>query len=88
MAVRARRYGLFPLPDSDSDSDRDTDSCSMQDISISSDLDSDPQTEMYVIGTEICPWDRDPSLNGYSTHLGKGSESESKLWKHVLHNTM
>ena len=33
---------------------------------------SDPLIEMYVIGTEICP------CNGYSNHLGKGSESKSE----------
>ena len=43
-------------------SDTDTDSCTMQDFPTGSDLDSDPLTEMHVIGTEICPWDRDPSL--------------------------
>ena len=47
----------------------------MQDLSIGSDLDSDPQIEMYVIGMEISPWDRD--LN-----------RSSSQWKHVLHNTM
>ena len=36
-------------------------------------LDSDPLIEMYVIGTKVCLWDRDPSI-----HLGKGSESESE----------
>ena len=50
--------GLFPLTDSDSD----TNSCTMQDFSIGSDSDSDPLIEMNVIGTEICPWDGDPSL--------------------------
>ena len=34
----------------------------MQDFSIGSDLDSDPLIEMYVIGIDICPWDRDPYL--------------------------
>ena len=34
----------------------------MQNFSTGSDSDSDPLIEMYVIGTEICPWDRDPSL--------------------------
>ena len=63
--------GLFPLLDSDSD----TDSCTMQDLSICLDLDSDPLIEMYVIGMEISPWDRD--LN-----------RSSSQWKHVLHNTM
>ena len=48
--------GLFPLPDSD------TDSCTMQDFSIGSDSDSDPLVEVYEMGTEICPWDGDPSL--------------------------
>ena len=63
--------GLFPLLDSNSD----TDSCTMQELSIGSDLDSDPQIEMYVVGMEISPWDRD--LN-----------RSSSQWKHVLHNTM
>ena len=54
--------GLFPLPESDSDPDSETNSCIMQDFSIGSDLDSDPLIEMYVIGMEICPWDRDPTL--------------------------
>ena len=35
----------------------------MQDFSIGSDSDSDPLIEMYVIGMEICHWNRDPSLN-------------------------
>ena len=43
----------------------------MQNFSIGSDSDSDPLIEMYV-GTEICP------KNGYSTHLGKGFESETE----------
>ena len=34
----------------------------MQDFSTGSDSDSDPLIEMYGIGTEICPWDGDPSL--------------------------
>ena len=80
--------GLFPLPDLDSDSDSDTNSHTMQDFSTVSDLDSDPLIEMYVIGTEICFWDRDTSLKGYSTHLGKGSGSESESGENVLHNTM
>ena len=32
------------------------------DFSIRSDLDSNPLIQMYVIGTEICPWDGDLSL--------------------------
>ena len=44
----------------------------MQDFSISSDLDSDPLIEMYVKGTEICPWDRDTSLKWVQYPLGKG----------------
>ena len=51
--------GLFSLSDSYSD----TDFCTMQDVSIGSDSDSDPLIEMYVIGMEICHWNRDPSLN-------------------------
>ena len=40
-------------------------------FSIGSDSDSDPLIRMYVLRTEICP------LNRYSSHLGKGSKSES-----------
>ena len=62
------------------------DSYTMQDFSIGSDSDSGPLIEMYVLGMEIC------SYNGYSNHLGKGSESESDSmsvqWKHVLRNTV
>ena len=54
--------GLFPRQEADSNSDTDTDSCTMQDFSTGLDSDSDPLTERYVIGIEICPWDRDPSL--------------------------
>ena len=36
------------------------------------DFSIDSDSEMYVIGTEICP------IYGYSTHLGKGSKSEPK----------
>ena len=59
----------------DSDSDLDTDSCTIQCFSIGSDSDSDPLIKMYVIGTEICPWDRDPSLKWIQYPLEKGSES-------------
>ena len=31
----------------------------MQKFHIGSDSDSDPLIEIYVVGTEICPWDRD-----------------------------
>ena len=41
--------GLFTLADPDSDS------CTMQKFHIGSDSDSDPLTEMYVVGTQICP---------------------------------
>ena len=61
----------------DSDSDLDTDSCTMQDFSTGSDSDPDPLIEMYVIGTEICSLDRDPSLKWVQYQLGKGSEFES-----------
>ena len=54
--------GLFSLPESDLDSDSEMDSCTRQNFSTGSDSDSDPLIEMYVIGMEICPWDRDPSL--------------------------
>ena len=51
--------GSFTLLDPDSDPYSDSDSCTMQKIHIGSDSDSDPLIEMYVVGTEICPWDRD-----------------------------
>ena len=38
------------------------DSCTMQKFHIGSDSDSDLLIEMYVVGTEIFPWDRDLSL--------------------------
>ena len=50
---------LFSLPESESDPDSETDSCTMQN---GSDSDSNTPNEIYVIGMEICPWDRDPSL--------------------------
>ena len=62
LHVTLNYNGLFPLLDSDSDSNSDTESCTMQDFTIGSDSDSDPLTEMYVIGTEICLWDGDLSL--------------------------
>ena len=34
----------------------------MHDFSTGSDSESDPLIEMFVTGTEICPWDRDSSL--------------------------
>ena len=46
----------------EADSDSHTDSYTMQDFSTGSDSDSDILIEMYVIGTEISPWDADPSL--------------------------
>ena len=46
---------LFTLPDPDSDPYSDSDSYTMQKFHIGSDSDSDPQIEMYVVGTEICP---------------------------------
>ena len=64
--------GLFPLPDSDLDSDSDMDSCTMQDFPIGSDSDCDPLIGMYVVGTEICPWDRDLSLKLTHYPFGKG----------------
>ena len=54
-----RSSGLFSPMDSDSDSDSNTDSCTMQNFSTGSDSDSEPLIEMYVRGTEVCPWDRD-----------------------------
>ena len=48
-------YGLFTLADPDSDPYSDSDSCTMQKFHIGSDSDSDHLTEMYVVGTEICP---------------------------------
>ena len=68
--LRTPQNGLYPLPDSDSDLDSDTESCTMQDFSIGLDLDSDPLIEMYVIGTEICPWDGDPSLKWVQSSSG------------------
>ena len=50
----------------------DMDSCTMQDFSIGSDLDSDLLIEMYVIGMEICPWDRDLSQEWVQYPFGKG----------------
>ena len=41
-------------------------------FSMGSDSDSDPLIEMYVIGTEICPWDRDTSLKWVRYPFGKG----------------
>ena len=41
---------------------RTQDSCTMQKFHIGSDSDSDPLIEMYVVGIEICPWDREMSL--------------------------
>ena len=77
--------GLFPMPDSDSD----TDSCTMQDFSIGSDTDSDSLIEMYVIGTEICPWDRDVSLKWVQYPFGKVDLNLNlSQWKLVLYNTM
>ena len=64
--MRIHYYGLFPLPDSDSD----TDSCTLQDFSIGSD--SDPLIEMFVIGMEIYPWDRDPFLKWVQYPFRKG----------------
>ena len=43
-------------------SNSDSDYCTMLKFHIGSDLDYDPLIEMYVVGTEICPWDRDLSL--------------------------
>ena len=54
--------GLFTLVDQDSDPYSDLDSCTMQKFHIGSDSDSDPLIEMYVVGTEICPRERDLSL--------------------------
>ena len=54
--------GLFTLADPDSDRYSDSDSCTMQKFHFGSDSDSDPLIEMYVVGIEICPWDRDLSL--------------------------
>ena len=42
----------------------DSDSCTMQKFHTGSDSVSDPLIEMYVVGTEICPY------KGYSNHLG------------------
>ena len=61
---------LFPLSESDSDPNLEMDSCTMQKCSIRSDLDS--VIEMYVIGTEVCPWHRDPSLKWVHYPFGKG----------------
>ena len=58
--------GLFTLPDPDLDPYSDSDSCTMQRFHIGSDSDSDPLIEMYVVGTETCPWDR--------SSIGKPSE--------------
>ena len=78
-------YGLFPLLDSDSD----TDSCAIQDFSIGSDSDPDPLIEMYVIGMEICPWDRDLSLKMDAVTIWERDLNlNPSQWKHVLHNTM
>ena len=54
--------GLFPLTEVDLDSDTDKESCNTLNFSSGLDSDSDPLIEIYVIGTEICPWDSDPSL--------------------------
>ena len=59
--------GLFPLLDSD----LDMDSCTMQHFSIGSDSGSDPLIEMYVIETEICPWESDLSLKWVQYPFGK-----------------
>ena len=55
-------YGLFTLLDPDLDPYSDSDSCTMQKFHIDSGPDFDPLIEMYVVGTESCPWDRDLSL--------------------------
>ena len=52
-------YSYWADPDSDPYSDSDF--CTMQKFHIGSDSDSDPLIEMYVVGTKICPWDRDMS---------------------------
>ena len=44
----------------------------MQDYSVGSDSDSDPLIEMYVIGMEICAWDRDLSLKWVQYPFVKG----------------
>ena len=50
----------------------------MQDFSTGLDSDTDPLIEVYVTGTEICPWDGDPFLKCVQKRLGKGSKSESE----------
>ena len=61
----------------------------MQDFFIGSGSDSDPMIEMYVMGTEICPWDRDLSLKMGAVHIWERDPNLSlSQWKHVLHNTM
>ena len=54
----------------------------MQDFSIGSDWESDPLIEMYVIGTEICPWGRDPSLKWVQYRFGRGI----RIWVWVSGN--
>ena len=66
------RVGTLLCPTLDSDSDSDKDSCNMQDFPIGSDSDSDPLIEMYVKGTEICPWNGDLSLKWVQYPFGKG----------------
>ena len=73
------RYGLFPLPYSDSDSDSVMDSCTMQDFSICSYSDSDPLIEIYVVGMEICPWNRDLSLKWVQNPFRKGIQIQVRV---------
>ena len=65
------------------DSDSDNNFCTIQDISIGSDLDSDPLIEInrnrdLSLGQRYIP------KKGYSNHLGKGSESKSKSQVHAM----
>ena len=75
---------MAPLPDLDSSSDWDTQiPVPYRIFSIGSDSDSDPLIEMYVIGVEICPWDR---VSGnmfckYYVAIGSGIRVRIRVWQ-------